>query len=117
MLKNLLLLSGFSTFAVIIIIGLNVYHNYSLSSLPASTQTHVIPIPSSFDKKTLNDLKKRKPINVVIEGKSEIVSDDSKEVSASLTPGTPTPTIQASKIASVSATPTGTPLIVEPTTQ
>lgn len=107
MLKNLLLLSGFSTFAVIIIIGLNVYHNYSLSSLPQSTQTHVIPIPSTFDKKTIAELKKRKPINVTIQGKSEIVSDDSKETSSqpTLTP-TPSSIGQLTKTASISATPT-----------
>lgn len=107
MLKNLLLLSGFSTFAVMIIIGLNIYHNYSLSSLPQSTQAHVVPIPATFDKKTLSELKKRKPINVTIQGKSEIVSDDSKETGSGTTP-TPSPTvsIQSSKIASVSATPT-----------
>lgn len=106
MLKNLLLLSGFSTFAVIIIISLNIYHNYSLSSLPQSTQTHVVPIPATFDKKTLSELKKRKPINVVIQGKSEIVSDDSKST-VSNTTLTPTPSIveQVVKIASVSATP------------
>lgn len=114
MLKNLLLLSGFSTFAVIIIIGLNVYHNYSLSSLPQSTQTHVSPIPESFDKKTLDDLKKRETINVVIEGKSEIVSADSKETNT--TTITPTPSIQTTPIASISATPTVT-LQILPTGQ
>lgn len=110
MLKNLLLLSGFSTFAVIVIIVLNVYHDYSLSSLPASTQAHVIQIPSSFDKKTLNELKKRKPINAIIEGKSGIISDDSKETGVNISPTTtitPTPITQTSKTASPSASPTG----------
>lgn len=107
MLKNLLLLSGFSTFAVVIIIGLNIYHNYSLSSLPQSTQAHVIPIPATFDKKTLSELKKRKPLNVTIQGKSEIVSDDSKETSTD-TSTTPSPVVnlESTKIASVSASPT-----------
>lgn len=106
MLKNLLLLSGFSTFAVIIIIGLNVYHNYSLSSLPQSAQTHVSPIPASFDKKTLTELKKREVINVVIEGKSEIVSADSKETSTNPITVILNPSIPVTPTASISATPT-----------
>lgn len=111
MLKNLLLLSGFSTFAVVIIIALTVWHNYQLSSISQTTQAHVVPIPASFDKKTLNDLKKRKTIDVVIGGKSEIVSSDSQDASATTTI-TPSPTIQITLIASVSATPTVTPQIV-----
>lgn len=102
MLKNLLMLAGFSTFAVGVIIGLNIYHNYTLSSLPSTTQAHVVPIPDSFDKKTINELKKRIPVKVTIEGKSEITSEDSKSTTIS-TPTIPTPT---SKIASISATPT-----------
>lgn len=81
MLKNLLLLSGFSTFAVVIIIGLNIYHGFELSSLPSTTQAHVVPIPSTFDKKTLNELKKRVPINVNLQEKSSVVSEDSKVTS------------------------------------
>ncbi len=111
MLKNLVLLSGFSTFAVVIIIALTVWHNYQLSSISQTTQAHVVPIPASFDKKTLNDLKKRKTIDVVIGGKSEIVSSDSQDASATTTI-TPSPTIQITLIASVSATPTVTPQIV-----
>ena len=116
MLKNLLLLSGFSTFAVVIIIALTVWHNYQLSSISQTTQAHVVPIPASFDKKTLNDLKKRKTIDVVIGGKSEIVSSDSQDASTITVTITPSPTIQTTLIASVSATPTATPQIV-PTEQ
>lgn len=114
MLKNLLLLSGFITFAVVIIIALTVWHNYQLSSISQTTQAHVVPIPPSFDKKTLNDLKKRKTIDVVIEGKSEIVSSDSKDTSTTPTTTitiTPSPTIQTTLIASASATPTITPQV------
>lgn len=101
MLKNLVILSAFSTFAVIVIIGLNIFHTYTLSSLPQTTQIHVIPIPSSFDKKTLNELKKRAPIKVSIDGKSEVVSEDSKSTTVSPTPSIPV----TGRVASQSATP------------
>lgn len=101
MLKNLVILSGFSTFAVAVIIGLNIFHNYTLSSLSQTTQVHVVPIPPSFDKKTLNDLKKRTPITVSIDSKSEVVSEDSKSTTVS-----PTPSLSPTgKTASPSATP------------
>lgn len=98
MLKNLLLLSGFSTFAVIMIVGLNIYHNYSLSSLPNTTQIHVVPITPTFDKKTLDNLKKRTTVESTIEGQSGIISEDSKSTIASPTQSVP--------VASISATPT-----------
>jgi hypothetical protein len=102
MLKNLLLLSGFSTFVVIIIIGLNIYHNFTLTALPASTQKHVIPIPQSFDKKTLSELKKRTPIIINLQEKSAVISEDTKEG----TPLSPTPSITTQTESSQSAVPT-----------
>jgi hypothetical protein len=106
MLKNLLLLSGFSTFAVIIIIGLNIYHNHELSTLPSTTQVHVVSIPGSFDKKTLNNLKKRVPINVDLLEKSSVVSEDSKKTGTTTPTTTPTPTILIQQVgATGSATP------------
>lgn len=81
MLKNLILLTGFSTFVVIVIVSLNVYHNYSLSSLPGTTQTHVTSISPNFDKKTLETLEKRTPISVSLDEKSKVVSEDSKSTS------------------------------------
>lgn len=100
MLKNLLLLSGFSTFVVIIIIGLDIYHGYTLSSLPATTQKHVESIVPNFDKKTLNELKKRVPIQVSLQDKSTVVSDDSKETQ---TTPSPTPSTPQSNSATASA--------------
>ena len=96
MLKNLFLLSGFSTFVVIVIIGLNVYHNSITSTVPSTTQIHVVPIPASFDSKTVDDLKKRTPIIVSLKEKSGIVSEDTKKASESANIPitiTPAPTI------------------------
>lgn len=103
MLKNLLLLSGFSTFVVIVIIGLNIYHNYELSSLSSKTQIHVKAIVPSFDKKTLNDLKKRIPISITLQDKSSVISEDAKQTGGILQ--TPTPTIALPPTASRSASP------------
>lgn len=77
MLKNLILLTGFSTFVVIVIVSLNIYHNHSLSSLPGTTQKHVTPISPNFDKKTLETLEKRSPISVDLDEKSKVTSEDS----------------------------------------
>lgn len=110
MLKNLILLSGFSAFVVICIVGLNIYHGITLSSLPASTQKHVAPITPTFDKKSLEELKKRSVITVSLQEKSGVISVDTKEITL-LTP-TPSKTISAS----TSATPTISipPAIIQP---
>lgn len=100
MLKNLLLLSAFSTFAVIIIIGFNVYHNYTLSSLPNLTKKRVVSIPASFDKETLDELKIRTPIVVDLFEKTKVISEDSQGLSS-----TPTPTDIVSQVASSSSIP------------
>lgn len=102
MLKNLLLLSGFSAFVVAVIIGLNIYHDNSTTSLPLSTQTHVTAISPDFDKKSIDNLKKRVPIETSLTEKSNIVSEDSKTTSSEITP---TPTQSATVVASQSATP------------
>jgi hypothetical protein len=83
MLKNLIYLSGFSLFVVIVIIALNIYHNSTISTLPAITQTRIIQITPTFDKTTIDNLKKRKQINVDLNEKSTITSVDSKSASES----------------------------------
>jgi hypothetical protein len=98
MLKNLLLLSAFSAFAVVVIIGFNVYHNFTLSSLPSITKKRVVAIPATFDKATIEELKKRKPITVDLFEKTQVVSEDAQGLST-----TPTPTNAATQIASGSA--------------
>lgn len=106
MLKNLLLLTGFSTFVVVVIVGLNVYHNFTLSSLPKTTQQKIIPIDPSFDKKTLESLKKREQITVSIDEKSSVVSDDSKQTGAAIS-ASPTISISPTKAASGSSVTNG----------
>lgn len=95
MLKNLLLLAGFSTFVVIVIIGLNIFHDHEVSSLPSATQIHVTAITPNFDIKTLDGLKKRSAVSVSLQEKSSVVSEDSKQTTLptptiSLTPGSAT---------------------------
>ena len=97
MLKNLLLLSGFSTFAVIAIVAFNIYHNYTLSSLPEVTQTRALSIPSTFDSQTIESLRSRKPIQVDLQEKTGVISEDSKN--SSTTPVEPEKTPEASRSA------------------
>lgn len=103
MLKNLLLLSGFSTFVVVVIIGLNIFHNNTLSSLSEHTQQHITPIVSSFDSQTLNELKEREPISVSLTTKSSIISDDARPVTDTSTP-TPSPSTNPTSTSSPSGT-------------
>jgi len=113
MLKNLLLLAGFSTFAVIVIIGLNVFHDHKVSSLPSATQIHVTAITPNFDVKTLDGLKKRSTVSVSLQEKSAVVSEDSKQTTTTL----PTPTISLIPVsATKSAIPvtTITPSVLQP---
>jgi len=95
MLKNLILLSGFSTFVVIVLVGLNVYHSSVTSTVPAITQIRVVPISSTFDNKTIEELKKRTPLIVSLREKSAVVSEDTKKATESSVPviKTPVPTI------------------------
>lgn len=87
MLKNLILLSGFSTFAVIVIIGFNIYHGMTQSSLSTVTQTRTDPIPATFDKDTIDKLRERTSVPVNLQEKTTVVSEDSQ----STTTTTPTP--------------------------
>lgn len=106
MLKNILLLTAFSTFAVIVIVAFDVYHKIQISSLPENTKKRVIPIAPNFDTKTLDSLKSRVPIVVSIEGKSQVVSEDTK--TATLTPSptiTPTLSLTQQSVATTSVIP------------
>ena len=103
MLKNLLLLAGFSTFVVIVIVGLNVFHDHEVSSLPSSPQIHITAITPNFDVKTLNNLKKRSAISVSLQEKSAVVSEDSKQTTT-----LPTPSIS---LTPVTATKSAIPII------
>lgn len=78
MLKNLLLLAGFSTFVVVVIIGLNLFHESQLNSLPKTTQKRIKEIPAKFDTDTLNDLKGRLTIPSDITEDSAVLSEDSR---------------------------------------
>ena len=102
MLKNLLLLTGFSTFSVIIIIAFDVYHKIQISSLSENTKVRVISIPPTFDNKAIVDLKKRTPITVNLTDKSSVTSEDSKSTATNPAPSPnegllATPTITTSQ--------------------
>lgn len=98
MLKNLLLLSSFSAFVVVTLIGLEIYHNFTKSSLTSRTQTRIIPIPPNFDTETLEGLKLRNPIDVNLSDKASIFSQDTQDINT-----TPTPSITNNQIATGSA--------------
>ena len=75
MIKNLLILSGFSAFVVFLWIGLTLYHNSVDTTIPASTQQKVIPITPTFDKETLEALKKREAIQSNLGNQAQILND------------------------------------------
>lgn len=104
MLKNLLFLAGFSTFVVIMVVGLDIYHKSNTSSLQPSTQKRIVPITPTFDKETIENLKQREPITVDLNDKSKVISEDSKNTAA---PNQVTiePTQAPTSIASQSALP------------
>lgn len=62
MLKNLLYLSIFTTFVVIVWIGLSVYHNYTTSTLSSATQIQIEQIDPSFNIQAVEKIKKRTQI-------------------------------------------------------
>lgn len=92
MLKNLLLLTGFSTFAVVVIVGLNIYHTRVTSTTPPATRAKIISIDPSFDSKTINELKKRSTISENLTDKPTILLSDSLDTASSSPTIAPTPT-------------------------
>lgn len=86
-----ILVSGF--FLVIAWIGFNIYHNSKTSTIPEATSIQITPITPSFDQKTIKEIKTRRNVQAIFEGKS-----------------TPTPTATNSAIPTTlpTITPTGT---------
>lgn len=99
MLKNLLLLSSFSAFVVVVLIGLEIYHNFSTSSLSSRTQTRIESIPPNFDKETLESLKERVPVVVDLSESTNVISEDTQG-----SPSIPTPSIGTDQVATGSST-------------
>lgn len=64
MLKNLLYFAIFSTFLVLVVVGLNVYHNFTTSTVANDTSIKIVPITPSFDIKTIKMLESRLSIPV-----------------------------------------------------
>lgn len=77
MLKNLLLLSAFTTFVVAVWIGLTIKHNLTDTTISKPTQSHIIPITPGFDIKTISELKKRDTINASLANQTEILAKNS----------------------------------------
>lgn len=70
MLKNFLFLLYFAILTTTVVaswIGFSIYHNFSSSTISVDTGIRITPIPSNFDKKTIDSLKERKQINVDLE--------------------------------------------------
>ncbi len=65
--KDLLfiMISGFTL--VVFWIGFNIYHNAKTSTIPEATSIQITPITPTFDKKTIDEIKKRNKISPVFE--------------------------------------------------
>ena len=99
MIKNLLILSGFTAFVVFLWIGLTVFHNSVDTQIPTTTQKRIIPITPAFDIKTLDALKKREIIKTNLTSQPQLLNDSATKSSALNTP------ISIPSSASSSATP------------
>lgn len=79
MLKNLFLLSAFTAFCVAIWIGLEIQHNATNTTISKPTQSHILPILSSFDTKTLGELKKRDIVRAILSEPIGIFSENASK--------------------------------------
>jgi len=86
MIKNLLILSGFTAFVVFLWIGLTVFHNSVDTQIPATTQSRIIPITPNFDITTLDSLKKREVIQTNLATEAQLLNDSATKSSSIVTP-------------------------------
>ena len=97
MLKNLVYLAIFTTFIVLVWIGVTIYHNFSTTTISEVTQIQIVPIKATFNKETVSNLKRRKQINADLSQPSSISSTQiegtTSSKSATLSEETLTPTI------------------------
>lgn len=94
MLKNLIFFSGFTLFVVAAWVGLGIYHNTTTSTISQTTNIRVLPIAPSFDKDTIDELRKRKMIIVNLREDAiipSIIPDNQSTQSATPTPISITP--------------------------
>lgn len=64
MFKNLVYLGILTTFVVFSMVGFNIYHSYTTSTISQDTSEAITPIPSSFNKGSLDNLRQRKSVSV-----------------------------------------------------
>lgn len=105
MLKNLLYFAIFSTFLVLVVIGLNIYHNFTTSTVSSDASIQIIPITPSFDVKTIKMLKSRTGIPVNLQEQVSFPTGVPALPNAGATKPNPSPTIEVIKQGSPSATP------------
>ncbi len=83
MLKNLVYLTIFTTFIVLVWIGVTIYHNFSTTTISEVTQIQIVPIKATFDRETISNLKKRKQIKADLSQPSTISSTTEEETTSS----------------------------------
>jgi len=93
MFKNLILLSGFSTFVVIAIIALNIYHARTDSTLSPLTKERSTPIDATFDQQTLQELRSRNAVPVDLTSRSGVITQDELDATQGATIARPTVTV------------------------
>lgn len=105
--KNILYIAIFTTFAVVSWIGLTIYHSYTKSTVSTDVTVKVTPIDESFDIDSLQTLKTRKTIPADL---SQSIKVSSPSAAASPTP-TPTlkPTLSITPSASIRPSITSAP--------
>lgn len=64
MLKNLVYLAIFTTFLVAVVIGLNIYHNVTKSTVSSDAAIQIIPITPRFNEDTIKMLQSRTSVQV-----------------------------------------------------
>lgn len=83
MLKNFVYLTIFTTFIVIVWIGVTIYHNISTTTISEVAQIQIAPINPTFNKATIANLKKRKQIEADLSRSITVVTDENLTPSAS----------------------------------
>lgn len=82
MLKNLIILFGFSTFVTIVWIGTTIFHNSAQSQISESNQRKIEPINSNFDMDTFDQLDTRQEVVVNLSDQLDIITDEEATLSS-----------------------------------
>lgn len=110
MLKNLAYLAAFTTFVVLVWIGLSIYNSVTSSTLTQAEAVQVVPLTPTFNTKVIDSLKTR--IQIPVNLSDQIATSSAQSTQAATPTAAPTqPIISVTPIPSLNPTVIPSPVV------